>query len=38
MRERAKKAAGFVGLALFAAGVYFAGMYLLVCEFARSVE
>jgi hypothetical protein len=38
MRKWAARAAGFVGLSLLATGSFFAVMYLMVCEFARSIE
>lgn len=38
MRKWAGRAASFVALSLLAVGSFFAVMYLLVCEFARSIE
>lgn len=38
MRKWAGRAARFIGLSVLAVGSFFAAMYLLVCEFARSVE
>lgn len=38
MRKWAGHAAAVFGLAVCGAGVYFVVVYLLVCEFAKSVE